>query len=126
MARPNILIVDDDYSFAEFAKMLLEKSGFRASVALTGERALEMASSAGPDLILMDINMPQMSGIEAISRLKSNPRTHEIPIVVCSISHSPSELRKAYESGAVDFLPKPVKRDRLKIAVDKALGRRPA
>ena len=103
-----VLVVDDDITFAEFARELLETLGYRAAICLEGKSALDAALAERPDLILMDYSMPEVNGAEAIRRLKAEPATHNIPIVLCSISDDPREVAEAMSAGADEYLPKPL------------------
>lgn len=125
MPPREILIVDDDYAFAEFSAMLLESIGCRATAALSGQRALELVAARRPDLILMDLNMPQMSGLETIRRLKADPATSGIPVVVCSSALESSDIEEARQAGAAACLRKPLGLAQLQEALDRALGPRP-
>src|SRR4051812_17657376 len=107
MAR-KILIVDDEYSFAEFAKMLLDSLGYETLIALDVPGALAVAVEQKPDLILMDVILPGVDGIEAFQRLKANPATAKIPVIFCSISHAPDKIAEAHALGQ-GFLRKPLK-----------------
>ena len=121
MAKARILIVDDDRPFAEFARMLLELAGYATTVCMQGERAVQIAATEKPDLILMDLGLMDMEGTEAIRRLKAEPSTQGIPIMVCSMSHSSSDVAEALKLGAVNFIPKPLKRDELELQISTAL-----
>lgn len=118
---PKILIVDDDYSFAAYAKMLLELRRCETSICLDGRAALQSALREKPDLILMDMNLQACKGTDAIRILKSNPETENIPILLCSITHSRAEVQEALDTGAADFLPKPLKIEALMGKVDGLL-----
>lgn len=122
MDPKKILIVDDEYSFAEFAKMLLEIDGYRTMVCLEGRRALEAAASEKPDLILMDMNLQDINGIDVIRRLKADAATADIPVLLCSITKKRSEVQDALNCGAVDFLPKPLNPEEFRRQVRQALA----
>lgn len=122
--KTKILIVDDDYSFAEFARMLLQSLGYSSVVTLQADMSLAMAVEEKPGLILMDYAMDEMSGVDVIRILKADPRTKDIPIILCSISRSQSEVEKAFEYGAAAFLPKPLSREVLRLTLEKTLGGR--
>ena len=118
MAR-KILVIDDDYSFAEFAKMLLEMFGYTVKISLNAIKIVDLAISEKPDLIIMDINMPEINGIEAVKILKSNRKTAKIPILMCSMSNNKTEVSNSLSFGALDFIRKPLEQESLKTAVDK-------
>ena len=121
MAR-KVLIVDDDFSFAEFAKMILRNSGFEAAICLEGEMAVEAAKQEKPDLILMDMHMDSAVGIDAIRGLKQCAETRAIPVLICSITTSQEELKEAMAAGAAGYLPKPLKRETLTAGISKVLN----
>jgi len=125
MEKPKVLIVDDEYSFANYAKMILESAGFEVVTLLEGHKARETAASEKPNVILLDMHMRDITGTEAIRDLKADPSTARIPIILCSITKSRSEVQGALDEGAVDFLPKPLKLDELKRGIERALKRAP-
>src|SRR5687767_7746292 len=81
-ANRTVLVVDDERANVDFVSALLEVEGHRAIPAADGYAALEAAQKHAPDLILLDLQMPGMTGIEAAQRLKADPRTRNIPIVM--------------------------------------------
>jgi len=121
---PKILIVDDDYKFSEFAKMLLESVDYSAVICDDSRQVLSMAVQEKPDLVLMDISMPEVNGIEATRHLRSDPATKSLPIILCSITIHSDEMPEVEACGADLFLAKPLKRDQLKGEIDRILGRR--
>ncbi len=106
--KGKVLIIDDEYSFAEFARMLLSAHGYDAVVCLESEQGLQKAIAEKPALVLVDMNMPRARGTDVIRQLKAEPATKDIPCVLCSMTSSPSEVKEALDSGAVEFLPKPL------------------
>jgi|CXWL01.1.fsa_nt_gi CheY-like chemotaxis protein len=122
MKTAKILIVDDDFPFAQFARIILESFGYGVAVTLEGDKAVAVALQEKPDLILMDMRLNDMSGTEAIGLLKANKETSRIPVILCSMTHSAHEIGDALSHGAVDFLPKPFKTEHLSRAILKALG----
>ena len=104
-----VLIIDDDYAFAEYAQILLDSFGHQTVVCLEGSKAYEMALSEKPDVILTDLGMPEVSGLDVMRQLKEDPRTKSIPVLVCSMTQSPAEVEAAMSLGGVAFLSKPLK-----------------
>ena len=102
-----ILIVDDELSARTGLAKLLGREGFEVSQAGDGQSALAACASFRPDLILLDIVMPGMDGFEVCRRLKTNPATHHIPVVMVTALDQPSDRVRGLESGADDFLSKP-------------------
>ena len=126
MAQAKILIVDDEYAFAEFAKLLLESMNYQVVISLEATNAWGVAAAEKPSLILMDISMPEMNGVEVIQKLKSDPSTKDIPIIVCSITKTQAQISAAFEFGAEDYMRKPLKSAQLKLQVERALAPQPA
>lgn len=116
-----VLIVDDDYSFATYAKFLIDSMGYAATVSLDPEKALALAGSEPPDVILMDFSMPGMDGPELVRRLKEDERTRDIPIILCSITRDKRDVQSAFGAGALEFLAKPLNAGELKARIDEAL-----
>ena len=106
--KPKILIVDDEPKNIKLITAILKNYGYAFETAENGLEALEKAEKCSPDLILLDVMMPEMDGYEACKRLKSDPLTQHIPVVmVTSLADRDSRIR-GLESGANDFLTKPV------------------
>ncbi len=114
-----VLVVDDDVQIAELLRLQLERAGYGVLVAHRGEEALEIAAREIPDLITLDILMVGMDGFQVLERLRANPRTSQIPVLVISVV---SEQRDLLALGAVDFLSKPLEESALRAAVARALG----
>ncbi len=106
--KPTVLVVDDTVEVIDLLVDLLQKP-YRVKAATSGQRALEIAAStAPPDLILLDIMMPDLSGYAVCERLKANPATRDIPVIFLTAMTSTDDERRGLEMGAVDFITKPV------------------
>ncbi|MEO9853718.1 MAG: response regulator [Reichenbachiella sp.] len=104
----SLLVADDDYSNVEVIMSYLKGQTDQVYYAPNGKVACDLAGKKRPDLIIMDWQMPEMTGIEAIRCLKSSPETEEIPIIVATgVMTSAENLKEALDEGAVDFLRKP-------------------
>ncbi len=103
-----ILAVEDFPANLEILSSYLELEGYRVAQATSGEEALTLAVSLQPNLILMDVRMPGIDGLEATRRLKADPRTAEIPVVSLTAFARLSDATRCFEAGAVGYLPKPV------------------
>lgn len=103
-----ILIVDDTPTNLDVLLDLLETAGFKVVIAEDGERAIALAEYAPPDLILLDILMPGIDGFETCRRLKTNPATHEIPIIFLTAVSDNVDKVKGLNLGAVDYITKPL------------------
>lgn len=109
--RPaDVLIVDDERANRELLQIMLEPEGYELSVAANGEEALASVAKHPPDLVVLDIMMPGMSGYVVTSRLKANPATRHIPVLVLSSLDDQSSRAHGAGTGADGFLPKPVSR----------------
>ncbi len=104
----SVLVVDDNEQNLELLQAYLEDLGCEIRAARDGVEALASIDAKEPDLILLDVMMPRMSGFQACSRIKANPRTRDIPIVMVTALNEVGDVERAVESGADDFLTKPV------------------
>jgi signal transduction histidine kinase len=112
-----ILIVDDDPSARETIVALLETDHYELELANDGFQALQMLETLQADLILLDVMMPGMDGFEVCRRIRSTPRLAEVPIIILTALDDRDSLMQGIESGADDFLHKPVDRQELKARV---------
>ena len=112
-----ILIVDDVMSNVLLLKMLLTNEKFAIATASNGRQALEQVEKENPDLVLLDVMMPDMSGFEVAQHLKSNPQTAEIPIIFLTALNSTADIVKGFQVGANDFISKPFNKEELIIRV---------
>ena len=103
-----ILVVDDVAANVKLMEARLSAEYFDVMTALSGQEALAMCDRAQCDIVLLDVMMPDMDGFEVCRRLKSNIATHHIPVVIVTALDQPSDRVKGLESGADDFLNKPV------------------
>lgn len=102
-----ILLVEDNEDILELTRMVLTCRGYEVVVAKNGLEAVEKAASKLPNLILMDLFMPLMDGIEATSRIRANPKTTHIPIVALTASERPKDRERCLAAGCDDYIPKP-------------------
>ena len=105
--KPTILCVDDDSNNLALLEALLAPRGYETILAESGQAALEKAAAKPPDLILLDIMMPRMSGIEVLSRLRADEKTKAIPVVMVTALKETEDKIKALEAGCDDFISKP-------------------
>jgi adenylate cyclase len=103
-----ILVVDDQRTNAEMVSGLLRNLGYEVSTAGDGEAALEQVRAAPPDLLVSDINMPKMNGYDLCRRLRADPATALLPVILITSTEAHTERVKGIEAGADDFLMKPV------------------
>jgi two-component system, OmpR family, alkaline phosphatase synthesis response regulator PhoP len=103
----HILIVDDERHVVRLLQVNLERAGYRVSVAFNGKEALEQVSAAPPDLIVMEVLMPQMDGYEVLVTLRKQPETREIPVILLSKKASDADVFRGWAAGVDHFLSKP-------------------
>ena len=102
-----ILAVDDTPSDLELLAKILEREGYNLALAKDGSQALDLAAKEKPDLILLDIFMPGMDGIEICRRLKADPAIQDIPVIFVTSQSGSDEVLAGFEAGAVDYVTKP-------------------
>lgn len=107
MANETILVVDDSLLIRKVVGQSLAKLGYQVLQASNGLEAVKMARSESPALILMDVNMPEINGLEALKQLQTDPATVAIPVVMLSGSEDPADREQAFAAGCRDMLPKP-------------------
>lgn len=105
--RRRILVVDDERDIVELLSYNLGKAGYEVSVALNGRQALERISVELPDLVILDVMLPELSGTEVASRLRSNPATANLPIVMLTARGEDVDQIVGLTVGADDYIPKP-------------------
>jgi signal transduction histidine kinase len=103
-----VLVVDDDPGIAGIISTFLKKDGYKILTAENGRRALEVVEGEKPDVVVLDVFMPEMDGIETCRRIKNNPTTHFLPVVVVTVKADMGNRIAAKKAGADDFLDKPV------------------
>ena len=106
-ARPlRILLVEDERDFAEMYKTRLELDGLQVQVASTGARALIQIASELPDLVLLDVHLPDFDGLALLALLRSGGRSSSLPVMILSNENDPIFIQRGFELGAVDYLRK--------------------
>jgi CheY-like chemotaxis protein len=103
----HVLVVDDEATVRRLVQLNLERAGYRVSTANDGVEALERVAADRPDLILSDITMPRLDGIELVRRLKGDPETEAIPVVMLTAKAQDEDHFEAERSGADRYLHKP-------------------
>jgi twitching motility two-component system response regulator PilH len=102
-----VLVVEDSVTQREMIKDLLKGSGLNVTVASDGVEALEQVQGAAPDLVVLDIVMPRMNGYEVCRRLKSDPKTQNVPVVMCSSKGEEFDRYWGMKQGADAYIAKP-------------------
>jgi CheY-like chemotaxis protein len=116
-----ILIVDDGPDNSEVLQIMLKWEGFTTQIASSGEEALASVAAEPPDLMLLDLGLPGMSGWDVTSQMKGNPATRDIPVIIVSGRGDDATRLRVKNAGAADFILKPVGRADLAQRVRDAL-----
>lgn len=119
---PKILVVDDDETTLFIFRTFLAKAGHDVETACDGMEGLEKAAAFKPDLILLDINMPRMSGFDVAKKLKESETTKNIPIFIMTSLKQEANIKRGYELGIEEYFTKPTNIEHLKLRIDKFLG----
>lgn len=117
-----ILIADDEHNIRHILDFSLHVEGFDVLAAQDGEEALALAASELPDLVLMDVMMPGCGGIEACRRLKQNPRTRQIPVILLTARSSREDRDAGLEAGAAEYITKPFSPQKVIDLIQSILG----
>jgi CheY-like chemotaxis protein len=118
-----ILIAEDERDIRDLVAFTLRFAGYEVFAASNGEEAVQMAPNVNPDLILMDVRMPRMTGYEACKVMKMNPDLRDIPIVFLSAKGQENEIQQGLEAGAEEYLLKPFAPDQLTSHVKAILAK---
>jgi len=106
--KPKVLVVDDNPQNLELILAYLEDVDCESIAAEGGQEALEIIKNTPPDLVLLDVMMPKISGFEVCKRIKNNPASADIPVIMVTALNEIGDIEKAINSGTDDFLSKPV------------------
>ena len=107
MAKEHILVVDDEEDILELVRYNLVKEGYRVTTVASGEEALKSARSAQPDIILLDLMLPGVDGLEVCRLLKQDSKTQHVPIIMLSAKGEEADIVTGLELGAADYITKP-------------------
>ena len=118
-----VLIIEDEADAAELFAEMMRVSGFRVLKTTTSTPALHLIASEKPDLIILDIMMPEVSGLDILRHMRQDQQLADIPVVVVSAKSMPADIRHGMEAGASTYLTKPVGFLDLKQAVERALDK---
>lgn len=123
MAAEDILVVDDDRVIQKMVGAFLQRKGYQVRKAMDGIEALQLVNEQVPDLIITDVRMPELNGIELTARLRGNHRTAGVPILMFSAMGKVDDALAGYAAGADDYLPKPFELTLLEAKVQSLLRR---
>ncbi len=118
-----ILVAEDERDIRELIAFTLRFAGFDVTLAKNGAEAVDMVEAQDPDLIILDVRMPKMTGYEACRKIKENPRTKGTPVMILSAKGQEVEIQQGLESGADEYILKPFVPDELVAQVKGVLKR---
>lgn len=121
MNMPSVLIVDDVPKNLQVLGNILSKKGYKIAAAVNGQQALGIINSAPPDIILLDVMMPEPDGFEVCKKLKASEKTKEIPVIFLTAKTETEDIVKGFELGAVDYVTKPFNKTELLVRVHNHL-----
>lgn len=119
MSKGRVLIVEDNMDTYELVRFILEKNGYEVFLAVNGRDGVNAASKQKPDLIVMDLSMPEMDGWTAARLIKQNKQTSAIPLIALSAHVLPGDRQRAVDSGCDDYITKPMDLGELVETVDR-------
>jgi CheY-like chemotaxis protein len=120
--QPVILVADDEEDIKVVLRMFLEAVGYEVVTAFDGLDALEQIKSTKPDVVLMDIMMPVIDGIEVVRQMKATPGIRDIPVVMLTAAAQSDMVERAIQAGAADYIVKPFEPETVQRAIEKVLG----
>lgn len=126
MGEHRILLVEDDAPIKKMIGKYLQAQGYHVGLAGDGVEALMLVGEHLPDLVLTDVNMPRMNGLELTRRLRSHHRTAQVPIIMLSALRESADMLRGYAEGADEYVPKPIELSVLAAKIETLLRRRPA
>jgi len=124
MANELILIVEDNDKNMKLARDILQVKGYRTIEAESAEAGLPLAAAQKPDLVLMDIQLPGMNGIEALKKLRASPETSPIPVLAFTASVMPQDRKEIMSAGFDGFVSKPINLKEFVASIADTLGKR--
>lgn len=121
--RPLILVVDDEHDFRAIVSHVLDRGGYDVVSAGNGEDGLKMFADYGPDLVVLDGNLPDMDGIDVCRRLRATEKGKTVPVVMCTVRSAVGTVGDGLSAGVTDYVVKPFEMEELLERVAKALGK---
>jgi len=121
---PLVLVADDDPDILVLVRYRLERSGYKVATAETGTEAVRLAGELSPALAVLDVMMPGLTGFDVTRRLREDPRTSGIPVILLTARAQEADVQEGFAAGADDYLRKPFSPRELSARVQAVLGRR--
>jgi DNA-binding response OmpR family regulator len=121
---PLVLVADDDPDILDLVRYRLERSGYEVAVARDGLQAVQLAGELSPSLAVLDVMMPSLNGFEVTRRLREDPATREIPVILLTARAQEADVQEGFDAGADDYIRKPFSPRELSARVQAVLGRR--
>jgi len=122
MTEKTVLIIEDEEDAAELFAEMMRVSGFRVLKTSKSTPAISLMTTEKPDIVLLDIMMPEISGLDILRQMRRDPALAKIPVIVVTAKSMPTDIKNGMEAGASTYLTKPVGYLELKEAVERALG----
>jgi DNA-binding response OmpR family regulator len=122
MSEKTVLIIEDEEDAAELFAEMMRVSGFRVLKTSKSAPAIAMMTTEKPDIVLLDIMMPEISGLDILRQMRRDPTLANIPVIVVTAKSMPSDIKNGMEAGASTYLTKPVGYLELKEAVERTLA----
>lgn len=124
MSTGRILIVEDNMDTYELVRFILEKNGYETFLAMNGRDGVNAATKQMPDLIIMDLSMPEMDGWTATRLIKGNAHTNTIPLIALTAHALPGDRQRAFDAGCDEYITKPMDLLELLESVNDWIGKR--
>jgi DNA-binding response OmpR family regulator len=122
--RPVVLVADDDPDILQLIAFRLERAGYDVVRASDGEQALQLATELHPDLAVLDVMMPKLTGYDVTRRIRADDATKRMPVILLTARVQEADVQQGFEAGADDYLRKPFSPQELRARVQAILGRR--
>jgi len=119
--KRKILVIDDDNVIRLLVQRILERMGYAVFIAANGNEGLKIANSLSPDLVLLDVNLPDLDGYAVCAIIRSEETTRKIPVILMSASDDPEDRAHGFAKGADDFITKPFGEDELIARIEAQL-----
>ena len=124
MNKGNILIVEDNMDNYELVRFVLERNGYDVFLAVNGRDGVDAARLQKPDLIIMDLSLPEMDGWDATAHIKQDPETKHIPLVALTVHTLPADRKRALDAGVDAYLTKPINMTALVKVVNESVAQK--